>query len=85
MAEPFFALTAADQREVLELARERTGRPAHLLEKDAWVVWTLRRLRRTRVRRSLGGARANRMPDHLDVVRLLGNRQDIFAILKDGN
>lgn len=26
---------------MLEVARERTGRPAHLLEKDVWVVWTL--------------------------------------------
>lgn len=30
-----------DRAEVLELGRERTGRPAHLLEKDVWVVWTL--------------------------------------------
>lgn len=41
VAEHFFALGTDDQREVLELARERTGRPAHLLEKDVWVVWTL--------------------------------------------
>ena len=41
MNESFFALNASDRREVLEIARERTGRPAHLLEKDVWVVWTL--------------------------------------------
>lgn len=41
MTESFFTLSEADRREVLEVARERTGRPAHLLEKDAWVVWTL--------------------------------------------
>ena len=41
MAESFFALSETDRREVLEVARERTGRPAHLLEKDAWVVWAL--------------------------------------------
>lgn len=41
MAESFFDLDEADRREVLEVARERTGRPTHLLEKDAWVVWTL--------------------------------------------
>jgi hypothetical protein len=28
----------------LEYARDQTGRPAHLLEKDVWVVWTLRAL-----------------------------------------
>ena len=41
MAESFFAQREADRREVLEVARERTGRPTHLLEKDAWVVWVL--------------------------------------------
>lgn len=41
MAEPYFALSDEDRAEVLELGRERTGRPAHLLEKDVWVVWTL--------------------------------------------
>ncbi len=41
MAESYFALGDADRAEVLELGRERTGRPAHLLEKDIWVVWTL--------------------------------------------
>ena len=41
MAEPYFYLSDEDRAEVLELGRERTGRPAHLLEKDVWVVWTL--------------------------------------------
>lgn len=41
MAESYFALSNGDQAEVLELGRERTGRPVHLLEKDVWVVWTL--------------------------------------------
>lgn len=41
MAERFFALSRDDQREVLEQARDRTGRPTHLLEKDVWVVWSL--------------------------------------------
>lgn len=41
MAEAFLALSEADRREVLEVARERTDRPTHLLEKDVWVVWTL--------------------------------------------
>ena len=44
VAEPFFALSADDRREILEIARERTGRPVHLLEKDAWVVWALNAL-----------------------------------------
>jgi hypothetical protein len=41
VAEAYFGLSRADRLEVLEVARSRTGRPAHLLEKDAWVVWTL--------------------------------------------
>ncbi len=44
MAEYFFDLTKKDQREALEYGRAETGRPVHLLEKDVWVVWTLRAL-----------------------------------------
>jgi Nucleotidyl transferase AbiEii toxin, Type IV TA system len=40
----FFELTQADQREALLAAAERAGRPAHLLEKDVWVVWALEHL-----------------------------------------
>lgn len=41
MADAFLRLPAADRREVLAIAADRSGRPAHLLEKDAWVVWAL--------------------------------------------
>lgn len=41
MPEMYFSLTAADQAELLDTASFRSGRPAHLLEKDVWVVWTL--------------------------------------------
>lgn len=41
MADAFLNLAAADRREVLGVAADRSGRPAHLLEKDAWVVWAL--------------------------------------------
>jgi predicted nucleotidyltransferase component of viral defense system len=41
VAERYFDLSKEDQNEVLEQARAKTGRPAHLLEKDLWVVWTL--------------------------------------------
>lgn len=41
MAESFFNLTEQDRREALEYGRAKTGRPAHLLEKDIWVVWAL--------------------------------------------
>ena len=41
MAEAWFAVSAADQAEALEVAAGRSGRPAHLLEKDIWVVLAL--------------------------------------------
>lgn len=44
MAEYFFDLSKSDQRDALEFGRAGTGRPAHLLEKDIWVVWALRAL-----------------------------------------
>jgi Nucleotidyl transferase AbiEii toxin, Type IV TA system len=42
VAEYFFDLRQDDRREALEYVRAETGRPTHLLEKDLWVVWTLR-------------------------------------------
>ncbi|HRP97483.1 MAG TPA: nucleotidyl transferase AbiEii/AbiGii toxin family protein [Rhodocyclaceae bacterium] len=41
MAEAFPRLSQDDQREVLEIVREKTQRPTLLLEEDVWVVWTL--------------------------------------------
>lgn len=38
MPESWFDLSSADQFEALEVAAGRSGRPAHLLEKDFWVV-----------------------------------------------
>ena len=41
MPESWFELSQADLSEALEVAAARSGRPAHLLEKDIWVVWAL--------------------------------------------
>lgn len=41
MTEPFLSLSRADQIEALGVAATRSGRPAHLLEKDIWVVWAV--------------------------------------------
>jgi hypothetical protein len=41
MADAFLLLPAEDRREALNVAADRSGRPAHLLEKDVWVVWAL--------------------------------------------
>lgn len=44
MADAFLQLLAADRKEALEVASAKSGRPVHLLEKDAWVVWALETL-----------------------------------------
>jgi hypothetical protein len=41
MADAFLHLSVEDRREALSVAADRSGRPAHLLEKDVWVVWAL--------------------------------------------
>src|SRR3990167_6021769 len=41
MSEAFLALSADERREALAVAASASGRPAHLLEKDIWVVWAL--------------------------------------------
>jgi hypothetical protein len=43
MAE-FFALSAGERLEALAQVANASGRPPHLLEKDVWVVWSLRHL-----------------------------------------
>lgn len=47
MADCFLLLSAEDRLEALSVAADRSGRPAHLLEKDAWVVWALATLYRS--------------------------------------
>jgi hypothetical protein len=44
MSDVYFAQEEAAQALILEVAATETGRPAYLLEKDIWVVWTLRTL-----------------------------------------
>lgn len=41
MAERYLDLDLIDRREVLDVAAGASGRPAYLLEKDIWVVWSL--------------------------------------------
>ncbi len=43
MAE-FFQLLPTERMEALAFAANASGRPPHLLEKDIWVVWSLRHL-----------------------------------------
>ena len=41
MAEHFLQLSRADRTDAIEAAAAAAGRPAAILEKDAWVVWAL--------------------------------------------
>lgn len=42
MPDHFLRLSKDDRENALGVAAEKTRRPAHLLEKDVWVVWALR-------------------------------------------
>jgi hypothetical protein len=42
MPEVFLQLSKKDRADALGVAAEQSRRPAHLLEKDVWVVWALR-------------------------------------------
>ena len=44
MAEAFLRLSGQDRLDALGVAADRLGRPAHLLEKDVWVVWAIQQL-----------------------------------------
>ena len=44
MAEAFLRLNTKDRLDALGVAADRFGRPAHLLEKDVWVVWAIQQL-----------------------------------------
>lgn len=44
MPDDFLRLSAQDRKDALEAAANASGRPAHLLEKDVWVVWALQTL-----------------------------------------
>ena len=41
---PFWTLTARDQRALFAEASKRLKLPEHMVENDAWVCWTLKRL-----------------------------------------
>ncbi|MDR1855446.1 MAG: nucleotidyl transferase AbiEii/AbiGii toxin family protein [Azoarcus sp.] len=93
MAEAWFWLGARDRAEALEVAAARCGRPAHLLEKDIWVVWTLAALYGAPVGKSLtfkGGtslSKVYRLIDRFseDVDLTCDIRELVPDLLRDGN
>jgi hypothetical protein len=93
MAENWFQLSPGDQAEALEVAAGQTGRPAHLLEKDIWVVWTLDTLFRSSLGSELtfkGGtslSKAYRLIERFseDVDLTCDIRMLVPDLLRDGN
>ena len=70
---PFQSLSPDDQRDALEVAASRSGRRAHLLEKDVWVVHTLRSLAAGPFGRDLtfkGGTSLAKRPAPQNLIRL---------------
>jgi Nucleotidyl transferase AbiEii toxin, Type IV TA system len=47
MADAFLLLPDDERKEALQVAASKLNRPAHLLEKDVWVVWALRAMFRS--------------------------------------
>ena len=93
MADAWFSLSPADQHEALEFAAASTGRPAHLLEKDIWIVWTLGAIYDSDLASKLtfkGGtslSKVYRIIDRLseDIDLTYDIRQIVPDLLRDGN
>lgn len=93
MAEPWFALSRADQAEALEVAAAATGRPPHLLEKDIWVVWTLSAIYRSALAEKLtfkGGTSLSKVYKIIDrfsedVDLTCDIREVVLDLLRDSN
>ncbi|HHK1716987.1 TPA: nucleotidyl transferase AbiEii/AbiGii toxin family protein [Pseudomonas aeruginosa] len=93
MAESWFSLSRGDQAEALEFAAARTRRPAHLLEKDIWLVWVLSAIYESDLARKLtfkGGtslSKVYRIIDRFseDVDLTYDIRELASDLLKEGN
>lgn len=93
MAESWFRLSHEDQAEALEVAAARSGRPAHLLEKDIWVVWVLSAIYGSPLRKTLtfkGGTSLSKVYRIIerfseDVDLTYDIRALVPDLLKDGN
>lgn len=93
MSESWFSLSRSDQIEALEVAAGRSGRPAHLLEKDIWVVWALSAIYESTLAKTLtfkGGTSLskvykiiNRFSEDIDLTYDI--RELVPDLLRDGN
>jgi len=93
LADEWFQLSRADQAEALEVAAARSGRPAHLLEKDIWVVLVLSALYGSPLGKTLtfkGGtslSKAYQLIDRFseDIDLTCDIRKLVPDLLRDGN
>lgn len=93
MPESWFDLSRSDQLEALEVAAGQSGRPAHLLEKDIWIVWTLAAIYNSSLAKTLtfkGGTSLSkvykiidRFSEDLDLTYDI--RELVPDLLRDGN
>lgn len=68
-AQSYFSLNDKDKIDALETAASKLGRPAELLEKDIWVVWSLNALLDSAVGKSLvfkGGTSLSKVYNAID-------------------
>jgi hypothetical protein len=78
LADAFLRLSAKDRRDALGVAVDQSGRPAHLLEKDVWVVWALAALYGSPLGEHLGEYRALR-DSHHSLLRQTGIHPQLAA------
>ncbi|PKO90897.1 MAG: hypothetical protein CVU16_08900 [Betaproteobacteria bacterium HGW-Betaproteobacteria-10] len=93
MSELWFGLSRSDQIEGLEVAAGRSGRPAHLLEKDIWVVWALAAIYNSTLAKTLtfkGGTSLSKVYKIIDrfsedIDLTYDIRELVPDLLRDGN
>ena len=83
MADYYLALETDIRREALEFAASESGRPAYLLEKDIWVVWTLRTLFAAPVGASLVFKGGTSLSKAYGVIRRFSEDVDLTCDIRD--
>ena len=83
MADYYLALETDVRREALEFAASESGRPAYLLEKDIWVVWTLRTLFAAPVGASLVFKGGTSLSKAYGVIRRFSEDVDLTYDIRD--
>ncbi len=72
MADAFLELSLDDRRDAQGVAADQMGRPAYLLEKDVWVVWTLAALEGSPLGEHLVFKGGTSLSNRCGVIRLSG-------------